>query len=158
AMTKLPLVPPQTAQLTASGPNGDVIRFGQTKVGGDIMNVSVASGFCYSDCPKNGYTVTASTRGDKTAAEDVTRESGRRASATRARFKVPTTTLSDATALALRAGRDPSHPAICLADVADNPGGGGGGNTTTLLRALVEAGAESVVLGPFADPALATEA
>ena len=44
------------------------------------------------------------------------------------------------------------------ADVADNPGGGGGGNTVTLLKALLQAGAQRVVLGVFTDPALAAEA
>ena len=40
-MVKLPLVPPQISLLTARGPYADLIKYGQTKVGGDIMNVSV---------------------------------------------------------------------------------------------------------------------
>jgi microcystin degradation protein MlrC len=158
AMAKLPIVAPQTAQLTASGPVGDLIRFGQTKVGGAIMNVSIASGFAYSDCAKNGLTVTVSTRGDRTEAAALAREIAGNAWAMRARFKVTMTALADATAIAVRVARDPSQAPVCLADVADNPGGGGGGNTTTLLRALVAAGATGVVLGPFTDPALAAEA
>jgi microcystin degradation protein MlrC len=157
-MAKLPLVAPQTAQLTASGPNGDLIRFGQTKVGGEIMNVSVASGFAYSDCPKNGLTVTVTTRGDKADAARLAHEIAAHGWAMRARFKVTMTALADATAIALRAARDTTQAPVCLADVADNPGGGGGGNTTTLLRALVEARATGVLLGPFTDPALAAEA
>jgi microcystin degradation protein MlrC len=122
------------------------------------MNVSVASGFSYSDSPKNGLTVTVTTRGDKAAAEALSREICRQAWAMRVRFKVTMTSLADATTLALRTGRDLSRASICLADVADNPGGGGGGNTTALLRALVEAGAAGVLLGVFTDPALAQEA
>jgi len=58
---------------------------------------------------------------------------------------------------AVDAGAGKTDP-ILLADVADNPGGGGRGNTTWLLRALVEAGAQRVVIGVFNDGALAGEA
>ncbi len=45
-----------------------------------------------------------------------------------------------------------------LADVGDNPGGGGGGNTVDLLKALLAAQAQGVLLAVFTDPALAQEA
>ncbi len=66
--------------------------------------------------------------------------------------------VSVAVALAVAAAKDTAKPALCLADVADNPGGGGRGNTTYLLEALLEAGAEGVLLGIFNDAALAEEA
>ena len=53
-MVKVPIVAPQISLLTAKGPYADLIKYGQTKVGGDIMNVSVMAGFAYSDSPKNG--------------------------------------------------------------------------------------------------------
>src|SRR5258708_2023152 len=43
-MVKLPLTPPSITLLTASGPYSDIIRYGQTRVGGDIMNVSILAG------------------------------------------------------------------------------------------------------------------
>jgi microcystin degradation protein MlrC len=61
-MVKLPLVPPQISLLTAKGPYADLIRYGQTKVGGDILNVSVMAGFAYSDSPKNGLTAVVTAR------------------------------------------------------------------------------------------------
>jgi microcystin degradation protein MlrC len=158
-MVKLPLAPPSITLLTAEGPYGEMIRYGQTKVGGDIMNVSIMAGFVFSDCPKNGYTAVVTARnGNRRAALELARDLAARTWAMRERFRKKMTGLADAVALAVAAGKDPSAPAVLLADVGDNPGGGGRGNTTYLLRALVEAGAQGAVLGVFNDAALAEEA
>jgi len=53
---------------------------------------------------------------------------------------------------------DTKFNGMTVADVADNPGGGGRGNTTALLQALLQAGAQRVLLGVFFDPALAAQA
>ncbi|MBL8325045.1 MAG: M81 family metallopeptidase [Rubrivivax sp.] len=162
AMVKLPLTPPSITLLTAPGPDspyGDMIRHGQTRVGGDIMNVSIMAGFIFSDCPKNGYSAIVTARhGNRRAAHALASELCERTWAMRQRFKRAMTPLAEAVKLALDAGADASRPAVLLADVADNPGGGGRGNTTYLLRALVEAGALGVVLGVFNDAALAAQA
>ena len=50
-LSVVPLVPPQISLLTARGPYADLIKYGQTKVGGDILNVSVFGGFPYADTP-----------------------------------------------------------------------------------------------------------
>lgn len=158
-MVKLPLAPPSISLLTASGPYGEMIRYGQTQVGGDIMNVSIMAGFVFSDCPKNGYTAVVTARNAKCrAAFDLAVDLCQRTWAMRERFKKAMTPLADAVRLALEAGANPAAPAVLLADVGDNPGGGGRGNTTYLLRALVEAGAKGVVMGVFNDAALAGEA
>lgn len=47
---------------------------------------------------------------------------------------------------------------VVLADTQDNPGAGGNGDTTGLLAALVQAGAQSAVLGLLVDPAAALRA
>ncbi len=156
AMVKLPLAPPSITLLTASGPYGELIRYGQSRVGGDIMNVSIMAGFVFSDCPKNGFSAVVTAR-NGSAALALARELGERIWSMRARFRKEMTSLEQAVALAVAAGADRSAPAILLADVADNPGGGARGNTTYLLRALVEARAGGVVLGVFYDPALAAE-
>src|SRR6185436_6180335 len=77
--------------------------------------------------------------------------------AMRERFTKPMTPLDEAVKRAVEAGRGTTAP-ILLADVADNPGGGARGNTTYLLKALVEADAQGVVIGVFNDPALAAAA
>lgn len=158
-MVKIPLVPPQIALLTAKGPYADLIKYGQTKVGGDILNVSVMAGFAYSDSPKNGLTAVVTARnGNRQAAADLALDIAQRAWKTRERFKREMMTLADAVQLATAIGRDKRRKPIVLADVADNPGGGGRGNTTYLLRALKAARAQGVYFGVFNDAALAARA
>ena len=159
AMVKLPLVPPQISLLTAKGPYADLIRYGQRKLAGDILNVSVMAGFAYSDSPKNGLTAVVTARGgNHRAAARLARKIADRAWANKERFKRAMTSLGDAVQLAVAVGRDLRRKPIALADVADNPGGGGRGNTTWLLRALKSAGAQGVLFGVFNDAAVAAEA
>ena len=75
AMVKLPLAPPTITLLTAAGPYSEMMHYGQTLVGGEVINVSVMAGFVYGDSPKNGLTaiVTAKT-GNRRAAFDVALE------------------------------------------------------------------------------------
>jgi microcystin degradation protein MlrC len=158
-MVKVPIVSPPISLLTAKGPYADLIRYGQTKVGGDIMNVSVMAGFAYSDSPKNGLTAVVTARNrNRGAAAALSLDIAERAWAMKERFKREMMPLADAVRLAAITGRDLQRPPIILADVGDNPGGGGRGNTTYLLRALKSAGAHGVILGVFNDAALAAEA
>jgi len=155
---RLPLMPPSVTQLTASGPYADIIAYGQTRLGPDIVNVSVCSGFSLGDTPKNGMTVTVTARRDKTRASAVAREIAARAWADRHRYVPQLVSLERATDLALVCGRDPSKPALLFADVADNPGGGGRGNTTYILESFLRAGVSGCLLGMMIDPPLAEEA
>ena len=158
-MVKIPLVPPQIALLTARGPYSDLIKYGQTKVGGDILNVSVMAGFAYSDSPKNGLTAVVTARnGNRKAAADLSLDIAKRAWDMKERFKRAMMSLGDAVQLAVSVGRDRRRKPIILADVADNPGGGGRGNTTYLLRALKGGKAQGVFFGVFNDAALAAKA
>ena len=158
-MVKLPLVPPQISLLTARGPYADLVKYGQTKVGGDIMNVSVMAGFAYSDSPKNGLTAVVTARnGNRKAAGALALDIAKRGWSNRERFKRQMMALSDAVQLAVSVGKDRRRKGIILADVADNPGGGGRGNTTYLLRALKMAKATNVIFGVFTDAAVAAEA
>ncbi|MBV8191560.1 MAG: M81 family metallopeptidase [Alphaproteobacteria bacterium] len=158
-MVKLPLVPPQISLLTARGPYADLIRYGQRKLLGDILNVSVMAGFAYSDSPKNGLTAVVTARNaNRKAAAKLALKIAKRGWDNRERFKRAMTSLGDAVQLAVSVGRDRRRKPIVLADVADNPGGGGRGNTTYLLRALKLAGAEGVLFGVFNDAAVAAKA
>lgn len=158
-MVKVPIVSPPIALLTARGPYADLIKYGQTKVGGDIMNVSVMAGFAYADSPKNGLTAVVTARnGRREAAAALSLDIAQRAWGMKERFKRGMMGLSDAVALAASVGRDRRRKPIILADVADNPGGGARGNTTYLLRALKAAGARGVIFGVFNDAALAARA
>jgi microcystin degradation protein MlrC len=166
AFTRLPIVPPTVTMLTAAGPYADMIDFGQTKIGPEIMNVSVMGGFAFSDTAKNGLTVVvtarraslSNNRRNSRAAEAVAREIADFGWDNRARFYPRLTPVSEAVANAVAVSNDPKLPALCFADVADNPGGGGRGNTMYLLRALHEAGVEGTLVGIVYDPPLAAEA
>jgi microcystin degradation protein MlrC len=155
---RLPIVPPTVTMLTAAGPYAEMIALGQRRIGPAIMNVSVMGGFAYADTAKNGLSVIVTARGDRAAAAAIAREIAQYGWDNRARFYPKLTALDDAVAKALAAGRDPSLPALAVADVADNPGGGGRGNTMFLLRAFAEAGVEGALFGIVYDPPLAAEA
>jgi microcystin degradation protein MlrC len=161
AWLRLPIVPPTVTMLTAAGPYADMIDLGQTLIGPEIMNVSVMGGFAFSDTAKNGLTVVVTARRDRRnsrVAEAAARQIAQFGWDNRARFDPKLTPLADAVAQALAVSRDPTSPALCFADVADNPGGGGRGNTMYLLRALHEAGVEDALVGIIYDPPLAAEA
>src|SRR6478672_8499327 len=116
-MVKVPLVPPQISLLTAKGPYADLIKYGQTKVGGDILNVSVMAGFAYSDSPKNGLTAVVTARnGNRQAAAALSLDIARRAWGMKERFKRQMTAMADAVQLATSVGRDRRRKAIILAD------------------------------------------
>jgi microcystin degradation protein MlrC len=158
AFVKLPIVPPTVTLLTAAGPYAEMIALGQQRLGPEIMNVSAMGGFAYADTPNCGLSVVVTARHDKAAAEAAAREIATLGWANRERFRARLTSLDEAIEKALAAGRDRSLPALCFADVADNPGGGGRGNTVFLLRAFHEAGVGGALFGIFYDPPLAEEA
>ena len=160
---RLPIVPPTVTMLTAAGPYAEMIQLGQRRMGPEIVNVSVMGGFAYADTAKNGLSVIVTARNvaartTLSAAQKLAREVAKYGWDNRARFYPKLTSLEEAVAKALTAGRDPSSPALCFADVADNPGGGARGNTMYLLRAFHEAGVQNALFGIIYDPPLAAEA
>jgi microcystin degradation protein MlrC len=162
ALVKIPLMPPTVTLLTGAGegdrPYGDLIRYGQTRVGATVLNVSVCAGFFLTDSYKGGMSVIVTTRGDAAAARSLANELARRAWDERGRYVPHLVSIEEATRRMVEVCRDPRLPALCFADTADNPGGGGRGNTTDLLQAFLAAGARRVALGIFNDRALAEEA
>ncbi len=161
AFIRLPLVPPSVTLLTAEGPYGELIAYGQRRLqelGGKILNVSILGGFAFSDTPKNGVAVLVAGRDDAAAARGLAREIAELGWSQRHRFTRRLTPLDEAVALALATAAEPQRPSVIFSDAGDNPGGGGGGDTTALLAGLAEAGAQGVLIGGFFDRALAAEA
>lgn len=155
AHVKLPLAPASVALLTADGPYGELIDYGQRRQAerfGRIMNVSIFGNFIFSDVPENGLSVVVTARDDPAEAEALAREIAEKAWAMRHRFVRTLTTIDEAITLAL------GPASVIFSDSGDNPGGGGSGRTTELLAALHGAGVEGVYYGSFADPELADEA
>ncbi|WP_376991916.1 M81 family metallopeptidase [Bordetella pertussis] len=156
AYVRLPLTPPSVTLLTSSGPYADLVALGASLIQkpdeGPIANVSVCSGFVFSDLPKCGLMITVTARGDLQAARRAALRIARAGWADRKRYVANTVEVARAVELARAAGQP-----LLFADVADNPGGGGG-NTAWLLRAFHEARIPGVVLGVFVDPELAAQA
>jgi len=159
ALRKLPLVAPATSQLIAPGTvYAQLIDEGQAELDAEVLNVSLFGGFALADSATCGFAVAVTARrGARERAEQVASHLAQRAWDERRRFVSRLVPLQEAVAQAVRTGREGGPPLI-LADVADNPGGGGGGNTVDLLRALLHAGAQGVLLGVFTDAALARQA
>lgn len=161
AHVKLPLMPPTVTLLTAEGPDrpyGDLIREGQTRLSATVMNVSICAGFFLTDSPKAGMSIVVTTRGDQAAADALARELAARGWADRHRYVPNIVPIEEGVRRMREAVDDTARPAVCIADVSDNPGGGGRGNTTDILQALLAAGVRDVALAAFNDPALAAEA
>jgi len=157
ALVKLPFIPPSVTQNTKSGPYGDTIAFGQSRVGGDVRNVSILSGFTLGDTPKAGMSIVVCAA-TAAAARDTCRDVAVRAWDERARYVPRLTSLAHATRMALDVARDPSLPPLLFADVADNAGGGGRANTVWILEAFQRAGVTGCTLAVFYDPRVAAQA
>lgn len=160
AFIRLPLTPPTVTLLTAAGPYAEMIAAAEAVMRDDprIANASVAGGFVFSDLPKCGMTITVTARGaDQAAADAVAQGLAARAWADHGRYVRRLTSVEDAVAMAVAAGRGEAAP-VLLADVADNPGGGGRGSTAWIIAALHAAGAAGAVAGVLVDPALAEQA
>lgn len=158
AFVRLPLVAPTVTLLTETGPYADIMNYGQSLVGGDIVNVSILGGFAYSDTPKNGMAIIVTARTANGSAQAVADKIARMAWGEHLRFVPRLTSLEDAVDQVAKVAADPDLPAVILADVADNPGGGGNGNTMWILQALHARGVTGVIVGVINDPALAAEA
>ncbi len=162
AHVKLPLMAPSLTLLTGPGagecPYGDLIRLGQANLDATVLNVSACAGFYLTDSPDAGMSIVVTTRGDRRAAGRLAATLARHAWSERHRYVPRFVSVEEATRRMVATTRDPSAPALCFADVGDNPGGGGRGNTTHLLLAFLEAGVRGVALAVFNDPPLAAEA
>jgi microcystin degradation protein MlrC len=148
AFVRLPLTPASITLLTREGPYADAIKYGQTKVGNGVLDVSIVGGFVFSDTPKNGVAVVVN--GESGAdVRGIALDIAGRIWNDRGRFVKRLTSVEDAM-------RMPGK--TIWSDAGDNPGGGGTGQTTSLLRKLNEAKAEAVLYGVFFEPELAAAA
>ena len=145
---RLPLTPASVTLLTREGPYADAIRYGQTKLGNGVLDVSVVGGFVFSDTPKNGVAVIVNAQ-QGADVRAVALDIAGRIWNDRTRFVKRLTSIEDALRLP---GRN------IWSDAGDNPGGGGTGQTTELLRRLCEADAQGVLYGNFYEPAIADAA
>ncbi len=155
---RMPIVAPSVRLLTAAGPYADLINRGQAEKPAGVRVVSVVGGFAWGDTPENGLAIlTYGEPGAETDAEALANKLAQQSWAERERFNVTLTSLGEAIAQAKARGEDSALPALCIADVADNPGGGGRGNTTDVLESLIAAEVQDALLGLFVDPLVASQ-
>ena len=148
AFVRLPLTPASVTLLTREGPYADAIRYGQSKVGDGVLDVSIVGGFVFSDSPKNGVAIVVN--GESGAPlHEVALDVAGRIWDERKRFVKRLTSIEEAM-------RIPGK--TIWSDAGDNPGGGGTGQTTALLRKLHHAKAENVLYGNFFEPQIAAAA
>ncbi len=151
---RLPLVAPSVTQRTAPGfPYGDLIRLGETFLDSDLLNVTILSGFAFSDTPKNGMSIITHSRSSLDNAQRVAEQLASAAWQDRERYKLEMYSLGDAVAMAKQVGDDTGLEPLLFADPADNPGGGGRGNTTFILEAFLKAGVKGCTFAVFFDEA-----
>ena len=158
-LAKLPMIPPSISQVTKGGPLGEHIAYGQSFLDDDeVMAVCTCSGFSLGDNTKAGMSVAVTVvEGAGAKAQTIADTVAQRIWDERNRYDITMTSLEDAVAMA-KALDDPAQPALCFADVADNPGSGGRGNTTYILKAFLDAGVSDAILAPFYDAPLALQA
>jgi microcystin degradation protein MlrC len=150
---RLPIAAPTVTLLTAQGAYADMIAAGQRYLGPDVPLVSVVAGFVFSNGPKTGLSVL--TYGHGRRPQELALQLANMAWEDRQRFRIRLTSLEEAIRQVSEVGRTAGGPALCLADVADNPGGGGRGNTTDILAGLLAANVQRALLGNFVDPDVA---
>ena len=150
---RLPIAAPTVTLLTAQGAYADLIGAGQRYIGPDVPVVSVVGGFVFSNSPKTGITIL--TYGTGQRPKELALQLATMAWEDRERFRGRLTPLAEAIRRVAEAGHTAGPPAVCLADVADNPGGGGRGNTTDIVEGLLAAKVQRALLGNFVDPEVA---
>ena len=155
---RVPIVPPNVSLLTANGPYGDLIDYGQSQIGAEILNISIVAGFAYSDTSVNGLHVLVTARDSELVAATLCKKIAEMAWSMRERFLWNLVPLANAVAKAVEGGLDNKSPPVLLADLGDNVGAGGPGNTLWLTKALHKAKATGVVIGSFFDPELGSAA
>ena len=148
AFVRLPLTPASVTLLTREGPYADAIKYGQTKVGGGVLDVSIVGGFVFSDTPKNGVAIVVN-GADGVDVSGVAVDIAGRIWNDRKRFVKRLTSIEDALRLPGK---------TIWSDAGDNPGGGGTGQTTTLLKRLIEGEIRDVLYGVFFEPQIAAAA
>lgn len=152
AHVRLPIMIPTAGIVAPDSPFVQGMADLVEAVGAD-GHASVLPGYPYTDTPYAGFCVMAAHWSDQKRAEKACRASAEFFWEKRSKFIPRLVGLERYAQLARETGDDPALPALCFADVGDNPGGGGTSNTSFALDALLKAGVSGAAIGPIHDPA-----
>ncbi len=148
AIEKPSMVVVPNVQLSDKEPMSHLISFAhKAENENDVLSVTVAGGFAYSDVPEIGPSIIVVTNNDPAGAAKHARYISDRFESLREEFTPRLPGVSEAVASAVESG---NHPVI-LADVGDNIGAGTPGDSTFILKELLDRNAESAVV-IIADP------
>ncbi len=141
-LVKIPLLAGAQRQYTFAEPMRAVKHMAhdlETERG--VLNVSYLPGFFWADLERTGFSVVATTDGDRAQATNVAQRLARFIWDRRAEFEVIPVHPDEAVRRAMNADRKP----VLLADIGDNPGGGCPADGTVLLEAMLRFGAKNVL-------------
>jgi microcystin degradation protein MlrC len=135
ALARRPFLPHILSQLTERRPIADAIAMAhRLEERPDIVSVSVAAGFPYTDVPDAGFSVVAVGRGDQQAATEAAETLAEYVWARRGPQE------------AVRQAVAESQGLTILVDVGDNLGAGTPGDGTVLLKELLAQGARDTLI------------
>ncbi|HEY0105254.1 MAG TPA: M81 family metallopeptidase, partial [Rhizomicrobium sp.] len=145
AYMKLPLMIATLGIVAADSPFREAVVRANAALG-ENGNASILPSYPWTDTPFAGFHVLISSWTGLELAERVCRDTAEFLWQRRKGFVSKSLSLASFAECAKQAGEDPSLPALCFADAADNPGGGGTGSTTDALAALLAAGVRGAAL------------
>ena len=116
-----------------------------------VLEIGVNAGYAWSDVAFTGPTVLVTGDGQNPAYKNLAERLAEHIWATRGKDTVHLLSMAEAIRIAAEKRPAGSGP-LLIGDYTDNPGGGGHGDGTNLIRALIDAGIEDVVVGTMADP------
>lgn len=142
-LAKPPMIIVPQKQLTGAFPMNEMIALAhKAETEKDILSVTVAGGFAYSDVPEIGSSVLVVTDNNQELAETKAKEIANHFWELRDEFVPNLPSVSEAVKEAIES----EHHPVILADVGDNIGAGTTGDSTFVLQELVEQKAESAVV------------
>jgi len=116
---------------------------------GDVLSVSFAHGFPWSDVPEGGARVWVTTDGNEALGNRLAAELADEVWAMRESSSGHRTPMHDAIR---RIEQHAIGQPLVLADAADNPGGGAAGDSSFILRALIDKGLTGCAVAGIVDP------
>lgn len=143
ALAKPPLMPVPQAQYTSEHPFRTILdRADQMLKEPDVLSITVAGGFAYSDGPVTGSGFIVTTNANPTLATSLANELAEVAWNNRDAMIIDNTPPDQAVAEGMAYPEGP----VILVDVGDNIGGGTPGDGTVLLHELLRQGASNAVV------------
>lgn len=120
----------------------------QIEANDEVINVSVATGFPWSDVEKAGFSILVTTNNNLQLAEEKANDLFSLTWSLRRDFLAELTPVDEAVKYCFQADEGP----IVIADISDNPGGGAPCDNTIILKKLIESKVKNVVIATIVDP------